>query len=397
MIRAVLLFCMLVVAGPVLAQDFRARAAPDPEQSRVTDSRGGGVTLDLAINQPVPWRVFLRDDPWRLILDTSEVDWSRLDDTILRGANATGLQSGRVHPGWSRLVVGLSGPSRIDRAWMDTDGETRIRIEVLSDPAGVGGPLIEQDWDAVAAPPIAPSQRRQTGDRPLVVALDPGHGGIDPGAERNGVNEADLMFGFALELAEVIRRAGHEVVLTREGDYFVALRGRASVARAAAADLMISLHADAIAGGGAEGATVYTLSDEASDEMSAELAERHGRDDLLLGLELEQAGDEIAQVLIDLAFAETAPRSEALGDAIVARLRAGGLRLHKRPRLKAGFTVLKAPDIPSVLIELGFMSSAEDLRNLTSADWRSRMATAIAAAIEDWAVDDAAEALRLRQ
>ncbi|WP_371154322.1 N-acetylmuramoyl-L-alanine amidase [Jannaschia sp. 2305UL9-9] len=394
MIRA--LFLLMCFSLPSQAQDFRALAVPDAAQTVIEDVRRGGLSLDLPISQAVPWRVFLRSDPWRLILDTSEVDWSALDATAIDGDRATGLRSGRVHPGWSRLVVDLMGPMQLDRAWMETGQGARIRI-VLTEGAGTPGPLIAQGWDRIAPPDIATGRTRQTGDRPLVIALDPGHGGIDPGAERAGLTEADLMLRFARELAEVLRRAGHTVVLTRDGDSFLSLRGRASVARAAGADLMISLHADALDGGGAQGATVYTLSEEASDAMSAELAARLGRDDLLLGLELSDPGDEVAQVLIDLARAETAPRAAALADALVAGLNGAGLRLHKRPRLRAGFTVLKAPDIPSVLLELGFMSNGTDLANLTAPAWRARMAAAIANAIEAWAVDDAAEALRLRR
>ncbi|MGB3407176.1 MAG: N-acetylmuramoyl-L-alanine amidase [Jannaschia sp.] len=395
MIRCLVL--AICLASPLAAQDFRARSVPDAAESLIEDARRGGLSVDLALSQPIPWRVFVQAEPWRLILDTSEVDWSRLDASVLRGKQAVAVRSGRVDAGWSRLVIELSGPMRIDRAWMETDPGARIRVDLVAGAGPGDGPLVLQEWDRVAPQAMLSSRTRQTGDRPLIVALDPGHGGIDPGAERNGLTEADLMLGFARELADVLRRAGHTVVLTRDDDDFLALRGRVSAARAVGADLMISLHADAVEGGGAEGATVYTLSEDASDTMSAELAERHGRDDLLLGLDLPDSGDEIAQVLIDLARAETAPRADALADALVTRLNANGLQLHKRPRLEAGFTVLKAPDIPSVLLELGFMSSQSDLRNLTAQPWRARMAAAIATAIEDWAVEDAAEALRLRQ
>jgi N-acetylmuramoyl-L-alanine amidase len=205
------------------------------------------------------------------------------------------------------------------------------------------------------------------------------------------------MLRFARELAATLRQAGHEVVLTREGDEFVALRGRPAMARASEADLMISLHADALSGGGAEGATIYTLADAPTEELSAELVERQGLGDVLLGVELPEAGDEIAQILVELARAETGPRSETLAAALVEEIGAAGIELHKRPRLGADFTVLKAPDIPTVLLELGFMSSEADLANILSVDWRSRMATAILRGIEAWAQRDAADALRLRR
>lgn len=388
--RAILAALALLLTGlPAAAQEFHARAQVTGAE---IETGRRGAALEIAISQPVPWRVLLRDDPWRLMLDTSEVDWTGLDAP-------EGVATGRVAPGWSRLVLPLAGPTRIDRAWMETgEGGATIRLTARADAGAVPSPPDQTAWDVVPEDAeLAPARPRQTGDRPLTIVLDPGHGGIDPGAERDGATEAVLMLRFARELAEVLRREGHRVVLTREDDGFVGLRGRSAIAREAGADLMISLHADAIEGGGASGASVYTLDTGPADGIAAELAARQGHGDLLLGVELEEGGDEIARVLIDLARAETAPRADALADALVAGIGAAGLRLHKRPRLGAEFTVLKAPDIPSVLLELGFMSDPGDLENLLSPDWRARMATAISRGIAAWAVDDAAEALRLRR
>lgn len=379
---------LLWLTSAATAQDFNARAT-------VQAINVDGDDVSIALSQPVPWRVFVEADPWRLVLDTSEVDWTTADPAAVVADAA--WRAGRIRAGWSRMMVELPGPMQIERAWMDTETGTAIHVTLI-EGEGVTGPLNPQTWDAAPPTEVPTTLRpRQTGDRPLVIALDPGHGGVDPGAERNGLTEATLMLRFARELGEVLRRRGHEVVLTREGDEFVGLRGRSSIARAAGADLMISLHADAVAGGGAQGATVYTLSPGNDSQLAAEIAQRHGRDDLLLGVEDVEQGDEIARILVQLARAETAPRSGKLADALVTGLNDAGIALHKRPRLGGKFTVLKAPDIPSVLLELGFMSSTQDLANLGNADWRSRMAVAIAAGIEDWAVRDAADALRLRQ
>ncbi|PWJ22544.1 N-acetylmuramoyl-L-alanine amidase family protein [Jannaschia seohaensis] len=382
---------LLALAAPAQAE----RAVPLP--GAVADaSWRGALTLALPLDRPVPWRVAVEEGPWRLVLDTAEVDWSALPPPV-DGDVAVGLLQGRVAEGWSRLVMELSGPMRIERAWMETGEGVTLHLELAPGAAAVA--RVAPAWEAPdeAALATAPERRRQTGDRPLVVALDPGHGGEDPGALREELSEAELMLSFARELAEVLRRNGHIVVLTREEDVFVALRARASIARAAGADLMVSLHADALEGGGASGATVYTLSDEASDTVSAELAARLGRDDLVVGLELQDPGDEVARVLLDLARTETDPRADMLARQMVAEMNAAGIRLHKRPRLEAGFTVLKAPDIPSVLVELGFLSSQADRRNLRNPRWRSRMAQAIATAIEAWAVEDAAAASNLRR
>jgi N-acetylmuramoyl-L-alanine amidase len=232
----------------------------------------------------------------------------------------------------------------------------------------------------------------------VVVVLDPGHGGVDPGAVRGDHTEADLVLTFARELAEALRRTGRvEVVLTRQADVFVPLPTRVTLARAAGADAFISVHADAVAEGRARGATVYTLSETASDAASAALAEQHDRADILQGVDLSAADDVVAGVLVDLARVETAPRADALADGLVAGIGAAGLRLHRRPRGEAGFTVLRAADIPSVLLEIGFMSEPADLEDIVDPEWRAEMQAAIVESVLDWAETDAMRATLLRQ
>ena len=383
LIRLLLAALALLAAAPAGAQ-APGRAAVGADST--VEVGADGAEVALVLSRAVPWSVGLRDGPPRLVIDLSEGDFSALAP----GALGPAAGWGRLAPGRTRLVVALPAPMGVARAWMETgaDGAT-VRVELDADVAPVVGA------DAPAAPVTTRPAPRDDG--PLVVALDPGHGGLDPGAERGGVREADMMLRFARELAEVLRRAGHEVVLTREDDSFLSLRGRAGMARAARADVMISLHADAVAGGGAAGATVYTLSADEGDALTAELVERQDRADLLMGLDLGGSGDAVAGVLVDLARRETAPRAEALAAALVASIEGAGLALHKRPRLGAAFTVLKAPDIPTVLLELGFMSDAGDLENLLSRDWRARMAHAVARAVDAWALSDAALARRLRR
>jgi N-acetylmuramoyl-L-alanine amidase len=244
----------------------------------------------------------------------------------------------------------------------------------------------------------APSAALPRSDRRPVIVLDPGHGGVDPGAERAGLREADLMLSFARLLREALVRTGQfDVVLTRDADVFVSLEGRIRVARDAGADAFVSLHADALEGGGAAGATVYTLSDTASDEAAALLAQRHDRADLLAGVDLTGTDDIVAGVLMALARTETQPRTDLLAGLIAGTIRDAGLRMHARPLQSAAFSVLKAPDIPSVLVELGFLSSDRDRANLTDTEWRARMAGALVRALQDWVLADAAEAPLRRQ
>lgn len=362
-------------------------AAQSDGRASVVGVVATGPEVAVELSAAVPWRVFVEGPPWRLILDTAEVDWTGLNADLL-GALGD-VRTGRIRPGWSRLVVTLEGPRRIDRAWMETEGATRIHLS-LTEGVPETGPLVPRDWDLVPEQPLAEARDPFAVDRPLVVALDPGHGGLDPGAERDGVTEADLMLRFARELGAVLEGRGHRVVLTRDDDSFVSLRGRPAVARAGVADLLISLHADAVTGGGAEGATVYTLGDTDADDLSAELVRRHGAGDLLLGIGETGPGDQIERLLIELSQRATGPRSARLAGSLVATMERAGIRLHKRPRLGGRFTVLKAPDIPSVLLELGFMSSDSDLANLLSPDWRRGMADAIADGVETWAAEEAA-------
>jgi N-acetylmuramoyl-L-alanine amidase len=205
------------------------------------------------------------------------------------------------------------------------------------------------------------------------------------------------MLRFARELADVLRRAGMTVVMTREEDVFVPLETRISVARAAGADVFLSLHADALAEGEATGATVYLLAQEASDAASERLAERHDRADLLAGIDLSGHDDQVAGVLMDLARTETEPRAARLAESLKTAITGAGLRMHRRPIQGASFSVLKAADIPSLLLEVGFLSSDKDRERLSDPAWRRTMQEAILSALQSWAVADAEEARLLRQ
>ncbi|WP_226341092.1 N-acetylmuramoyl-L-alanine amidase family protein [Gemmobacter serpentinus] len=386
-----LLMLMLLPLG-LRAQELTALARLLPEVSRV-EASASGLDLTLGLSQSVPWRARVVDDPPRLVMDFREVDWQGIDKMPQSGV--PDLQAGAFRPGWSRLVAPLPGPMVIAEAGMTTAPGTRITLRM--DPASA------EEFAAKAAAPepagwalpkpadVARVEARHDGQ--LVVVLDPGHGGIDPGAERDGVKEADLVLTFARELKELMMRDGDTiVVLTREEDTFVPLETRISTSRAVGADVFISLHADAIAEGEAVGATIYTLSDAASDEAGKTLAERHDRADLLAGVDLTEQDDMVARVLMDMARTETEPRVDRLADALVTAIKAADLRMHRHPRQEAGFSVLKSPDIPSALLELGFLSSERDLKRLQDPAWRSKMAAALREGIRAWHKDEAARA-----
>ncbi len=406
--RLFLAIWLVLGTGAASAQDLTALARVDPARSALRVLDGGGAELVLGLSRPVPYRVFTLDAPRRVVLDFSVVDWAGLDPATLSAAGAvTGVTVGPFRPGWSRMVLALDAPLAVAEAELKTGEAARLVLRLTPVDAAAFAAASGAPGSALFALPdpaadLPPPHRRQDGTRPVRVVLDPGHGGLDPGAERDGVVEADLMLAFARDLRDLLRReggsgGGFEVFLTRNDDIFVPLEMRVSIARMAGADVFISLHADALAEGRARGATIYTLSDTASDVASEKLAERHDRADLLAGIDLTDHDDRVARVLMDMARAETQPRADRLADALVAGLERRIGELHKRPRLEASFSVLKAADIPSVLIELGFLSSARDRENLISADWRALAAEGIRDALVAWAAEDAAEALLLRQ
>lgn len=406
MVRVFLAILFVIWGAGSQAQELSALARLDPSRSFIQDARRGGLAIDLHITQAVPYRVFTLDEPYRLVVDFREVNWSGISsEALLSGSNASAVRFGVFRPGWSRMVVDLAGPMLVQAAGMVTDpndGEATVQLRLIATDAAQfvanSGTPESVQWGQPEVADLPDLIKRRRGEGPLVVVLDPGHGGLDPGAEQDGENEADLMLTFARELKEALTRAGgFRVVMTRDEDIFVPLEMRVSIARAAGADVFLSLHADRLHQGQAVGTTVYTLSESASDVASQTLAERHDRSDLLAGVDLANQDDVIAGVLMDLARMETAPRADKLADQLVIGIRDAVGKMHKRPRQSAGFSVLKAPDIPSVLVELGFLSNPQDFENLKSPVWRGWAVDGIRNALTVWAASDAAEAQLLRQ
>lgn len=394
-----------LLATTVVAQDFSGLARLDLSESQIVDDGKRRASIDLALSQGVPWRVFTLDDPRRLVIDFREVDWSGVSGgDLLQGDNISDVRVGGFRPGWSRLVADLSAPMLIETAEMKIDATTskaQLQVKMFATDAenfaSRAGAPYDPRWDLPEAVPEV--ERAPKPDwAATVVVLDPGHGGVDPGAERGGTQEKAIMLTFARELRDTLRRAGgFEVVMTRNEDVFVSLERRVAIAHDVGADLFVSLHADTVQQGQAHGATVYTLSEKASDAASQYLAERHNRSDVLSGVDLTGTDDLIANVLLDLVRQETEPRSERLAQAMVLGMQGTITELNNKPYRQAGFSVLKAADIPSVLIEVGFMSSERDLTNLKDPEWRARVADGIRDGLQAWVIADKAARDLVRQ
>lgn len=391
--RAALALVLVLLAWPLQAQEFTALARLDPAASRIETGEDGALEVTLYLSQAVPWRIFTLDEPMRLVLDFSELDWRGATREGLGGGDSvTDLRFGALRPGWSRMVLALAEPLAIDTAGMEVstrDQTATLRLRLTPTDAAafaaLAGAPADPGWEALMALDVTPPPAPPPADGLPVIVIDPGHGGIDPGAERGGLVEADLMLALALELAESIDRTGlMRAVLTRNEDSFVPLRTRMTIARRMGAVAFISLHADALEEDAARGAAVYTLTQEALDQASAQMVERHERGDLLAGLDLSGAGDGIAAALMEIARLESAPASERLAAALVEGLREAGAVLNSHPRREAPLAVLRAADFASVLLEAGFLSDEGDRERLSTPEGRAPIVAGLTAALPGW-------------
>ena len=283
-----------------------------------------------------------------------------------------------------RLVIDLSGPYAVTSASIRPD-ETQSTLVLALKPvdeaqfAAVSGWPEGSRWELPAVPgPEDPGSD-------IVVAIDPGHGGFDPGANADGLLEKDVVLAVGLAIAKrVNREQGFRAVLTRDDDSFVPLRGRLQIAHRAGANVFLSLHADSITLGQADGVSIYTLSEKASDAAARDFAERENRVDVLAGADLVGEADDVAHLLFDLSRRGTGIESDRLARLVLASFEGEVKTLGTRPYRQAGFYVLKSLDIPSLLIELGFLSSEADRERLTTPAFATSVADALVDGLVKW-------------
>jgi N-acetylmuramoyl-L-alanine amidase len=389
---------LLAVAmlGQPLSAVERAQGAPKPDSFPVaSDVRLGGddkqTRLVLDLTQKVDLAAFTLADPYRVVIDLPQVVFKL---PAKAGEQGRGLvkafRYGLIMQGGSRIVLDVKGPVRVEKAFAlaAVDGQpARLVIDLAATDRDSFMRNISLESHTVRSPAVRQTEiapRDNADPRPLVV-IDPGHGGIDSGTKSaGGQDEKDVVLAFSQVLRDKLEKSGkYRVAMTRSDDTFVPLNERVRFARAHKASLFISIHADSIPRreGVASGASVYTLSDHASDAEAASLAEAENKSDVIAGVDLSAEPDDVANILIDLAQRETKVFSLQFARTLIGELKPT-TKLHVHPIKSAGFIVLKAPDVPSVLVELGYMSTKDDLGRLTSAPWRARAADSVAQAVD---------------
>ena len=414
----VLLSCALLCAAALVCSEFAVGGAVESQPLKPPAASNFPVASDvrlagdgrqtrfiLDLDQPITFRAFPLADPYRVIVDIPQVSFQ-----LPAGVGTAGrglikaFRYGLVMPGGSRIVFDLSGPARIANAQVldaangqpprlvleleEVDRTTFVQ-SLSADSRPELRPAIADAKEAAA--PVAPKAEvapkpqvtAATDLRPVVV-IDPGHGGPDNGTQSGSEIEKNLVLGFALALRDRMEKGGkYRVVMTRTDDTFIPLADRVRFARNQSAALFISIHADALPRreGDAQGATIYTLSDRASDAEAERLAEAENKADAIGGVNLTEEPTEVADILIDLAQRETRAFSNRFARMLMGEMKTT-TRMHKHPLKSAGFRVLKAPDVPSVLIELGYVSNKDDLEHLVSENWRSRTVGSVAHAID---------------
>jgi N-acetylmuramoyl-L-alanine amidase len=391
-IRLASAMCLIaaLAAGTAAAATLplrKSEAAPALAAAIEVTSEGARTSLTVTLSQPVAAAAQLMERPDRVIIDLPEVTFHLPTET---GRRREGLiasfRYGLFAPGRSRVVMDLVQPAVVSKLEVQPhpkDGSALLVVELTRSDRDAFRKAASEARPPPAAAAVAPVEEAR--DRRPLIVLDPGHGGIDPGAAAGGgMVEKEIVFAFTQKLRKRLEASGqYRVLMTRDRDIFIPLGERVRIAQRQRADLFISVHADSISGGQeVRGFTIYTGSERASDAESARLADRENKADQAAGIEAGDAPDEdVTDILKDLTLRETRAFSHGFATRLVGEME-DVARTTRNPHRQAGFRVLRAHDIPSVLVELGYLSSRKDVDLLVSDEWRDKATAAMVTAVD---------------
>lgn len=363
----------------------------------------GKTRLVFDLSRESKFRVFSLAEPYRLVIDLPSFEWQAGDIEHPQGSSVLAVRHGTLEPGVSRIVFDMDKPVEVRTAFtlpeqpgkphrlvIDYSTTTEQNLKDIQNKIFGADTLTElakpqfQSYKTASlstmAPPPTPEKKavQPPVQKPLIV-IDPGHGGIDPGATgSNKVYEKHVVLALSKDLKEQLEKSGkYRVLMTRDKDVFIKLRDRVAFARNNGADLFVSIHADSIEKSNVRGASFYTLSEKASDSQTAQLAARENKADLIAGVDLSHEDHDVANILVDLAVRDTSNQGKFFANKVVDSFKGHGLNVLPNPHRHAGFAVLKAPDIPSILVEAGFMSNSREARALNTSDYRQKIAKAL--------------------
>ncbi|PCI61494.1 MAG: N-acetylmuramoyl-L-alanine amidase [Kordiimonadales bacterium] len=378
----VAVFILVSVGSSLQAQDIKIEGLRFGKTADAT-------RFVLDVSGQINPRVFMLSNPNRIVIDVPNANWGTKKNVKVSGLVA-GYRHGLFSSDVYRIVLDLKSAATVkNRFALPASGRRSNRYVIDLKPA-TSAQFVKAVADTrkirisnreTRAPVIEP--RKKNGKR--VIVLDPGHGGPDPGTlGRSGANEKTITLKIAKEIKARLEATGrYKVYLTRTRDIFVRHRRRFALAKSVDADLFISVHVDAIDNKKVRGGTVYTLNERASDKEAARLAAKENRSEILAGVDLAETTDEVSNILIELAQRETLNNSARFAEILVPEMR-GQVRMHKRGHRFANFLVLKSPDVPSVLIETGYITNREDARMLSSKEGQRRISKAINIAVDKY-------------
>lgn len=406
--RAVCLLLALFVglaflaSAPALALDVKnVRMGAHPDKTRIV----------IETSEPSSFKVFSLADPWRAVIDMPTLNWQAGAIDMPGGVLVKDIRAGAHSASSHRVVFDIGQPFQVSSVFrLPPNDKSAYRLVIDLKPAdgayktdllstsfgefeagqatAAAASVSAETAPAVAAkvspPPVTtvPS-RKPSVEKPLIV-IDAGHGGVDPGAvAANGLYEKNITLRMAQNLRDILERSGrYRVKLTRDDDTYLRLHQRVAIARRSEADMFISIHADSINRSNVRGASIYTLSETASDKETAQLAMRENRADLIAGVDLSVEDEDVVNILVDLAMRDTMNQSKFFANTVVDTFQKERIKLLQNPHRYAGFAVLKAPDMPSILVEMGFLSNIHEARQLNDQNFQRKLGNALLASID---------------